>query len=323
MTHGRVSLNAVACAAAVVVVFCPLTAALPAGPQDEAAQTSAEGTDTVAPETAGAPRSLSEGQVRVLDAVVMRVVGRAQWRPDAEAAWRNAQVNDVIAPGAMIRTGRNSMMALRVGRHATILVDRQTRLALPEIIQEGQTLRTAVGLRRGRADFKVDRVGLTNDFSVVTPTSIIAVRGTGYGVRYGGFRGTEISDIRTDAITAIEARYFLAGRTYRLTTASGSSDEHADPAVNGLYGTLGPPRLLDALIEEQVAPELLVDSFARNPLRDFRRVDLSLERLRDRFDLPLFQEVIEMIEDRIGDLIDDGQLGDGHGEYEGQGEVYP
>ncbi|MHC4142667.1 MAG: FecR family protein, partial [Planctomycetota bacterium] len=107
-----------------------------------------------------------------LRALVIGVKGRAQWRQSEEESWRAAKVNDILRPGADIRTGLRSSVALRVGKNATVLVDRATRLSLPVILQDGQTLRTRAAVRRGRADFKVDSkvelIGLVNDFEVLT-----------------------------------------------------------------------------------------------------------------------------------------------------------
>ena len=233
---------------------------------------------------------LPEGESRALRAVVMAKQGRAQWRGDEEKPWKVAEVDDLLDPGAMIRTGRNSSLVLRAGQNATILVDANTRLVLPQMIQEGQTLRTAVQLTRGRADFKVDRVGLTNDFSVVTPSATLAVRGTGYAARYGGLNGTEVFASRMNEMFAVEVNYFLAQFTYYLSGGGQSSDTHKNPVVAELFKTFGPPRILSALIEDEATPELLADSFERNPVWYEREIDLGLTGLEQTENLDIFDE---------------------------------
>ena len=59
-------------------------------------------------------------------------------------------------------------------------------------MQDGDVLKTIVTINRGRADIQVDRVGLMNDFSVLTPSGSLAVKGTGMGVKYDGFTGTSV-----------------------------------------------------------------------------------------------------------------------------------
>jgi hypothetical protein len=233
---------------------------------------------------------LPEGETKTLRAVVMATQGRTQWRDDEEKPWKAAELNDLLSPGAMIRTGRNSSMVLRAGQNATILVDANSRLVLPQMIQEGETLRTAVQVTRGRADFKVDRVGLTNDFSVVTPSATLAVRGTGYAVRYGGLSGTEVFASRMNEMFAVEVRYFLAQFTYYLSGGAQNSDKHPNPVVAELFQTFGPPRILSALIEDDATPELLVDSFERNPVFLERDIDLAVAGLAQTESLPLFNE---------------------------------
>jgi hypothetical protein len=222
---------------------------------------------------------LPEGETQPLRAVVMAVTGRSQWRSDAEAEWRNAQIDDVLEAGAMIRTGRRSSMTLRVGQNATVLVDRNSRVTLPQVLQDGDTLRTVVEVKRGRSDFKVDRVGLTNDFSVVTPSATLAVRGTGYAVLYGGLEGTQIDASRMNEMFAIEVQYFLSRYTYYLSRGAASSDTHENPAVNELFKTFGPPRILSAFIEDTATPYLLQDSFERNPLYYQQQIENKLAQL--------------------------------------------
>jgi hypothetical protein len=81
---------------------------------------------------------------------------------------------------------------LRIGKNATILVDAGTTFQLPNMVQDGQTLRTLASVKSGRVDFKVDHVGFTNDFQVVTPQTTLAVRGTGLFVGYSPSKGVEI-----------------------------------------------------------------------------------------------------------------------------------
>ncbi len=231
---------------------------------------------------------LEEGESRRLQAVVMSVTGRAQWRPDAEAAWRNAEVDDVLDSGAMIRTGGRAGLILRVGKNATIQVDRNTRLTLPEIVQDGATLRTRAGIERGRADFKVDEIGLTNDFTVTTPSTTLAVRGTGFGMRYGGLDGTQVVAARTNEMASIELTYFLSRVTVLLSGAAISSDRQQNPVLAALFQTVGPPRAFTAALEDTEMAEDLAEAFERNPIVDQRQVDVALASVQDTFDLPIF-----------------------------------
>ncbi|MCH2141328.1 MAG: FecR family protein, partial [Phycisphaerales bacterium] len=139
-----------------------------------------------------AAEALPEGDSRVLRAVVMEWTGKVQWRSSTTSAWKRAAKDDILEPGAMIRTGLRSWMMLRVGINSHVFVDGSSRVVLPEIAHAGDTLRTTVQVERGRADINVGHVGLTNDFSVLTPSGALAVRGTGLAVAHDALKGTRI-----------------------------------------------------------------------------------------------------------------------------------
>jgi hypothetical protein len=272
------------------VTFAPV--AVHAGPtfQDDQAEKIREAIKTLGDRSREAAQPLPAGQQRVLEAVVMQVTGRAQWRADETARWAAAKVDDVLPAGAMIRTGLRSRVVLRVGHNATILVDRNTRVSLPEIAQDGETLRTTATLRRGRADFKVDRVGLTNDFSVITPSTTLAVRGTGYGVQYGGFNGTEVFAARTNAMFAIEIQYFLSRFSYYLSGGATSTEQNRNPAIASLFRTYGPPKILSGLVEDGLDPNILDSSFERTGVVDQRAVDLLNQTNEDLQELLMMDD---------------------------------
>ncbi|MCP3903039.1 MAG: FecR domain-containing protein [Planctomycetes bacterium] len=235
-------------------------------------------------ETEKQVQPLAEGQTKVLKAVVMQVKGRAQWRTDAKAKWKKAAVKDVLEPGAMIRTGSKSYLALRVGHNASVLVDRSSRVTLPEIVHAGETLRTTVQIKRGRADFKVDRVGLTNDFSVVTPSTTLAVRGTAMGVDYGGFGGTKITAARTNALKSIEVTFLLNQATFSMSGGGTSSDDKQNPVESGLGDTGGPD---DPGSEGGTDP---TDTGMNPENRGTRQVDTSVQTMMAVENLPIFEE---------------------------------
>jgi hypothetical protein len=226
-------------------------------------------------------KPLAEGEIKVLKAVIMETRGRAQWRPDAKAKWKKAAVRDVLEPGAMIRTGRKSLVAMRIGHNASILVDRSSRVTLPEIVHAGETLKTTVQIKRGRADFKVDRVGLTNDFSVVTPSTTLAVRGTSMGVDYGGFNGTKITAARTNALRSIEVTFLLNQASFFMSGSSTSSDENQNPVESGADAAEGPT---------DTASEGTGDPAASDPTTNQRNVDTSVQTTMAVEELPIFDE---------------------------------
>lgn len=165
-----------------------------------------------------------------LRAVFIDVAGKVQWRANETSPWQDAKVNDVVAAGVEVRTGLRSHAAMRVGRNATALIDAGTLFQLPTIVQDGDTLRTAAAVKHGRADFKVDKVGLSNDFKVVTPSTTLAVRGTEFAVATGPLKQVEVVGARRNAINAIELKYSLNNTTVQMSRDAASSSNLQNPA---------------------------------------------------------------------------------------------
>ncbi len=198
---------------------------------------------------------LPEGQIKVLTARVIDVKGTAQWRPSEKDPWKGAEVNDLLYPGAQIRTATRSSMTLWVGENATVMVCRSTQMDLPVIVQEGDVLRTHVALRQGRAEYKVHPVGLTNDIEVLTPTTVLAVRGTGFAVTWGALEGVEIDALAANVIHAIEVRYLLSNLSYYLSGAGATRENQPDPVQVALGKTVSRP-IPGGLIEGEFLAEL-------------------------------------------------------------------
>lgn len=191
-----------------------------------------------------AVKPLEKDEVKVLRAVVMDVTGRVQWRPHAEAPWKKATRDDVIEPGAIIRTGLRSWMLLRVGLNANVLIDSGSRVSLPEIVHAGDILRTAIQVNRGRADLQVGQVGLTNDFSVLTPSGALAVRGTGMAVSHSALKGTQVVGARTNAMQAIAMKYYGSKVQHLMSGDAMSTEASPDPANAEAFETAGAPPLI-------------------------------------------------------------------------------
>ena len=179
---------------------------------------------------------LPAGQVRVFEAVVIGVEGTAQARMKPDAEWKQLKMNDKLAPGVVVRTGRVSHVALRVGPNATMLIEHQTRIAIPEIAQDGDKLKTRVSMAIGQADVRVDRIGLTNDFEVATPTATLAVRGTTWRISWNAVDGAKMVGVKSNKLHAIEVAYLDGVKAY-LSHADGSSSLYKMPAIDSYYET--------------------------------------------------------------------------------------
>lgn len=200
------------------------------------------GSDAVAavaaPVDAAPSSSATQLQARIID-----VSGKARWRASPDSEWKDAAVNDDLSPGAEVRTGMRSRVTLRF-RNATVLVDSSTNFSIPTIEQEGDVLRTIAAVRSGRADFKVDKVGLQNDFKVVTPSTTLAVRGTSFSTVTGPLKGVEIVGARENAIRAIEVRYAALNQTVEMSggAEAKSTSGTPNPTEHALGTTFNVPQ---------------------------------------------------------------------------------
>jgi hypothetical protein len=207
-----------------------------------------------------------------LRAIFIEVDGKVRWRADDRAAWKDAEVNDLVSPGAQVRTGLRSRATLRVGRNATVLVDAGTAIEIPTIEREGETLRTLAAVRTGRVDFKVDKVGYANDFKVATPQTTLAVRGTGFAVNSGPLNGVEVVGARTNMINAIELKYVASNIRYFMSGGATSSSSNPDPVKNAWLSTLGPPQIAGLIADpnqlEQAAAQGQAGNNPVNPQQE-------------------------------------------------------
>jgi FecR-like protein len=217
--------------------------------------------------------------VQVLQAVILKVDGKsAQWRPSAKDAagadvkWNDAKVDDVLSPGAEIRTGVKSTIALRIGKNATVSVDALTRIALPKIVQDGQVLRTKVALERGQLDVKVDRVGLENDLDVASPTATLAVKGTGWHMSWDAVDGFRAMGAPTNELRAIEVQW-AHSLTVWLTSSDATTEAQKIPAFEAFGHTWFLPITGELSAEETANVELYPSQLPRV------RAETGLEQL--------------------------------------------
>ncbi|MCH2138372.1 MAG: FecR family protein [Phycisphaerales bacterium] len=220
-----------------VTTATPNTPILPA--QESQVQSVQQKLDALATQAAQAVAELPAGEQRTLQTVVMAATGKCQWRATADKPWATAKADQVLTQGTQIRTGRKSKLVLRVGLNATLLIDSLARVTIPTVLHQGKVLTTTVQVDRGRADVKVGHVGLTNDFSVLTPSGALAVKGTEFAVSHSALKGTQIVSARTNAMRAIEVSYYGSKATNYLSASSVSTQETPNPANTAAFASAG------------------------------------------------------------------------------------
>ncbi len=109
--------------------------------------------------------------------VITSVKGNVQYREGA-GAWNSVSEGMNVPLGAVISTGFKSEAVIDLG-NSEILVKQLTRMSIKELSENNKTVKTDLNLRLGRiqADVKTSE-GLKHDFTIRTPVSTAAVRGT-------------------------------------------------------------------------------------------------------------------------------------------------
>lgn len=259
----------------------PVTTTTPEAPIDPVQpgeeMTAQERLNELALRAADAVAPLPEGEQKQLKTIVMGVEGKCQWRKKDAKSWTTAKKDQSLEPGTQIRTGRKSKLVLRVGHNATVLIDSLARVTLPTVLQEGGKLTTTVQVDRGRTDVKVGHVGLTNDFSVLTPSGALAVKGTEFAVSHSALQGTQIVSARTNTMRAIEVSYFGSKVKQFLSGSSVSSQKIPNPATKAAFAASGPtPLMASAALDRQDAPSPASQAISgSDPVQGQTRVQIA------------------------------------------------
>ncbi len=111
-----------------------------------------------------------------LEAELLSVEGRVQYRISSSAEWQNASKGDKLPQGAEIITASNSGCQLRVGpSESAVRIQADSRAVLTSL----QPVK--IQLESGRLFALVRNLEKGSTFEVRTPTAMAAARGTGWG----------------------------------------------------------------------------------------------------------------------------------------------
>jgi hypothetical protein len=116
-----------------------------------------------------------EAQVQ---AVVKEVSGKVEVKAAGASAWLPAKAGLKLAKGSFVSTGFNSTALLELGP-SLLSVKPLTRMQLEELIAKEGTVSTELFLKVGKVKAELKSgVGLKQDFTLKSPVSTAAVRGT-------------------------------------------------------------------------------------------------------------------------------------------------
>ena len=114
------------------------------------------------------------------EATVKSLTGKVEIQESGASEWKTAVQGQKIEPGTIISTGFNSNAVLNLGS-SEIFIKPLTRISINELMETGSVVKTDLNLKLGKvtADVKTTE-GLKNDFTLRTPVSTAAVRGTNF-----------------------------------------------------------------------------------------------------------------------------------------------
>ena len=115
--------------------------------------------------------------------------GKVHVQTNGELTWIPAKVGMILNEGDVVRTKEGSRAILDLkgitGEEATVEVEENSLLMLAELIkdEEKKTQKTLLDLAVGKILIKAKEMrSKESDFEVKTPTSIVGIRGTSFGV---------------------------------------------------------------------------------------------------------------------------------------------
>lgn len=117
-----------------------------------------------------------------LDVTIKSVKGDVEIQPTG-GVWEKASSGDKLKEGTLLSTGFGAEAQLILADNSAVTVYQLTQLKIDKFFREKAKVKTDLNLNIGKVRAQVQRVGEElSDFNVVTPTSVVSVRGTGMDV---------------------------------------------------------------------------------------------------------------------------------------------
>ncbi len=139
----------------------------------------------------------ASGEAAELAGELVSASGPVQIRPLGERVWRAAALRAVLHPGDMLRTGPGGAAEVALVQGVFRLAE-NTVIILPPPRAVPAAAGEPTGIRlllyRGRALFRILKDRLEGSFDVITPSVIVGVKGTTFGVEQGARVGVVVFD---------------------------------------------------------------------------------------------------------------------------------
>lgn len=179
-------------------------------------------------------------QPATLQIKVLAVKGLVEYRTDSTAKWAPLTVDSKLTPGSQISTGPHSSAELMVGP-AHVLLRRLGIITLAQLSRDkNNTVRTLIGKRYGSLEADIKHAGdLKTDVRIATPSSVLAMRGTGVDdTQYGDQQTTTCTDGHID-------QFPTNGQSNSMQQGDTSTNDNPNPdnhtiVITNIDNTSGP-----------------------------------------------------------------------------------
>ncbi len=122
------------------------------------------------------PPAVEGGQALVIK--IVGVAGTVQVRSAPDQKWEPAKAGMIISIGTEIRTGLRSVCKFTIDGNHEVTLDRLGVVKVLDAINKDGRVKTDVGMKYGRTQYKVETGAADHDAKVHAPSATLAVRGS-------------------------------------------------------------------------------------------------------------------------------------------------
>ncbi len=115
------------------------------------------------------------------EAFVAGITGKAQYKEKEEDEWVDAELNMCVYVGDIVRTMKDSGLALQFGKKTTMKVNALSQFVI-STMDPKKPAPNQVNFKVGESYAKIDDKDTKTVFTVKTPTAVCGVRGTKFDV---------------------------------------------------------------------------------------------------------------------------------------------
>lgn len=136
-----------------------------------------DSTDTSTTETV--PTTTAKTSVELLEVTIDKIEGDVEAKKVDEKEWITAVTGMKLKEGSKVSTGFKSKAVLLFADNSTVVIKPLTQLTINRFNQDGNEVRTKLGLRIGAVQVKVkENQPVKTDMKIYTPNATASVRGT-------------------------------------------------------------------------------------------------------------------------------------------------